>query len=378
MDKKLPVYRLTVTDKEDENEIFTALVDAPAIESNFVAFNNEDFGGPGSGPQGGKSKDQLSHEEIKKIHESTASELGLSNSDYSIQLKATKGGFSGQVGFLPPDEFGRQYMGGQIIVNPNAKDIDKVIRHEMRHIYQSKNKGFYVKPDGIYWEDKIHVTIKEYKKIFNEAAKGNVSRYNSLPWELDAINFENSIQEFASKDKKTIDLIELPDNLSSDENITGLRNQTQFSVADSDRRIITGAVMIPDMQIYRKDGNGEYYVYFTKEDIELFARKWAKGNRYNAVNEMHDRNKQPSGMYLLESFISDSQRGINAPAALKDNFPEGTWFQSFYVESDELWAKVKSGEYKGFSMEMMVDYIFSKQDKPTDDFSELISILNNF
>lgn len=173
----------------------------------------------------------------------------------------------------------------------------------------------------------------------------------------------------------------LVDAPAIESNFVAFNKQTpiQFSVADSDRRIITGAVMIPDMKIYRKDDTqGEYYVYFTKEDIELFARKWAKGNRYNAVNEMHDRNKQPSGMYLIESFISDSQRGINPPAALKDSFPEGTWFQSFYVESDELWGKVKAGEYKGFSMEMMVDYIFSKQDKPTDDFSEVISILNNF
>lgn len=245
MDKKLPVYRLTVTDKEDENEIFTALVDAPAIESNFVAFNAQKFVEP---------------------------KAGESQSDFMSRC-------------IP------------LMINEHGKPQDQAIAICYRY-------------------------------------------------------FEGEAQ---------------------------VKNRVQFAVADSDRRIITGAVMIPDMQIYRKDDTqGEYYVYFTKEDIELFARKWAKGNRYNAVNEMHDRNKQPSGMYLIESFISDSQRGINPPAALKDSFPEGTWFQSFYVESDELWAKVKSGEYKGFSMEMMVDYIFSKQDKTADDFSDVISILNNF
>jgi hypothetical protein len=153
----------------------------------------------------------------------------------------------------------------------------------------------------------------------------------------------------------------------------------QFEVTDSDRRIITGAVMIPDFQIYRKDEKrGEHYVYFTKEDIELFVRDWAKGNRYNSVNEMHERSQQPDGIYLIESIVVDAQRGTSAPIALKQDYPDGTWLHSYYVESDELWARVKSGEFKGFSMEMMVDYIFASQKPETDHVSELMAVLDTF
>lgn len=155
----------------------------------------------------------------------------------------------------------------------------------------------------------------------------------------------------------------------------------QFS-ANDERRIITGPVLIPDFKIYRKDEkHGEHYVYFTKEDIELFRKKWAEGNRYNAINEMHNRAKQPQGMFLLDSFITDNQIGISAPMSLKEQFPEGTWFHSYYVPDDELWGKVKSGQYKGFSMEMMANYIFSEQDRPDtaeSQIEELISILNKF
>jgi len=152
----------------------------------------------------------------------------------------------------------------------------------------------------------------------------------------------------------------------------------KFEVTDSDRRIITGAVMIPDFKIYRRDEKrGEHYVYFTKEDIELFVRDWAKGNRYNSVNEMHERSQQPDGIYLIESIIVDSQRGTQAPVALKQQYADGTWLHSYYVESDELWAKVKSGEYKGFSMEMMVDYIFASQKPQTDHVAELMDTLDS-
>jgi len=148
---------------------------------------------------------------------------------------------------------------------------------------------------------------------------------------------------------------------------------------DSDRRIITGAVLIPNFKIYRNDETrGEHEVYLTEDDVELFWKKWARGGRHNEVNLMHNPENKPNGVYLLESILSDKERGIVAPQKLQGQFPNKTWFQSYLVEDDQVWGDVKSGKFKGFSMEMMANYMFSKQDKPTDDFSELIAILNNF
>jgi hypothetical protein len=42
-----------------------------------------------------------------------------------------------------------------------------------------------------------------------------------------------------------------------------------------------------------------------------------------------------------------------------ENVPDGSWFGSFYVENEEVWKSVKSGDYKGFSVEGMFEY-----DKP--------------
>jgi len=57
-------------------------------------------------------------------------------------------------------------------------------------------------------------------------------------------------------------------------------NKTQtlkFAQVDTERRIVMGAAMIPDMPIVREDDEGQYHVYFTKDTIrkamELFFKK---------------------------------------------------------------------------------------------------------
>ena len=40
-----------------------------------------------------------------------------------------------------------------------------------------------------------------------------------------------------------------------------------------------------------------------------------------------------------------------------EDMPDGTWFISAKVDNDEVWAKVKSGEIKGFSVEGIFSYL---------------------
>jgi predicted ABC-type ATPase len=62
---------------------------------------------------------------------------------------------------------------------------------------------------------------------------------------------------------------------------------------------------------------------------------------------------------MFESFISDSARGI-APMKGFEDAPEGSWFGSFKVDSEDAWSKVKSGEVKGFSVEGVFEYAKQK------------------
>lgn len=45
----------------------------------------------------------------------------------------------------------------------------------------------------------------------------------------------------------------------------------EFKEVDNEKRILMGAAMIPEKPIYRRDGEEEYYVFFTKETIQRAA-----------------------------------------------------------------------------------------------------------
>ena len=137
-----------------------------------------------------------------------------------------------------------------------------------------------------------------------------------------------------------------------EENFHAFAAQAQtftFAIQSEEKRIITGPAMLAERPIYRRGPDGsEYYVKFSAATIEKAVRLWATQGKYNAVNAEHS--SPVGGLFLMESFITDPARGINPPEAWKDA-PAGSWFLSYYVQDDALWNKVKSGEFKGFSIE---------------------------
>jgi hypothetical protein len=65
---------------------------------------------------------------------------------------------------------------------------------------------------------------------------------------------------------------------------------------------------------------------------------------------------------MYESFITDSERGILAPKGFP-KVPEGSWFASYKVDNDDVWAKVLDGTFKGFSVEGVFNKQLVKMDK---------------
>jgi hypothetical protein len=55
---------------------------------------------------------------------------------------------------------------------------------------------------------------------------------------------------------------------------------------------------------------------------------------------------------MVQWFIQDSERGV-VPAGF--DVPDGSLFAEFHVLNDEVWAAVKDGTYKGFSLEGFFD-----------------------
>jgi hypothetical protein len=140
-----------------------------------------------------------------------------------------------------------------------------------------------------------------------------------------------------------------------------------FQVANDEKRIISGPLMIADMPIYRRStvpGMEEYYAVFTADTINQISQKYFRENKGQSVNLMHEPDEKVNGVYCIESFIIDSNRGINTPKGF-DKLPDGSWFGSFKVDNEKVWQDVKAGIFKGFSVEGFFD--MSPQNSPEEE-----------
>lgn len=151
-------------------------------------------------------------------------------------------------------------------------------------------------------------------------------------------------------DMAGIDAISIVENPAIEEDFIALKASTvELASIDSEKRILMGAALVPDKKILRRNAEGEYYIFFSKETVrrasELFLMK---GNQSNSTLE-HEVDVQ--GLTVVESWIiedeyNDKSRKYNM------SLPVGTWMVSVKVNNDEIWNDyVKTGAVKGFSIE---------------------------
>ena len=121
-----------------------------------------------------------------------------------------------------------------------------------------------------------------------------------------------------------------------------------YFVRDEERRIVRGVVMRADYPILRRNGDYEYYIVFRADTIRVMAEKYLAESRQNKVDEMHNHN-DVDDVQMVQYFIKDTGAGIS-PSGFED-IADGSLFAEFHVLNDEVWAKVKDGTYRGFSLE---------------------------
>jgi len=146
-----------------------------------------------------------------------------------------------------------------------------------------------------------------------------------------------------------IDAISLVEQPAIESDFIAMNSQLlQFKTQDEEKRIVMGAALIPDKPIYRRNGEEEYYVYFSKKTVRRAMELYFKnGNQANATLE-HEH--KINGLHVVESWIVEGEQDKSRMYGLE--VPVGTWMVSMKVENDASWEKfVKEGSVKGFSIE---------------------------
>lgn len=149
----------------------------------------------------------------------------------------------------------------------------------------------------------------------------------------------------------------------------------KFTIADEEQHLLAGVVMVADTPIYRRDGEYEYYIQFSKETIKVMAEKMLSDKTHNRIDLQHDGFILEDGVVsLVELFIKDSEKGINPTYV---DVPEGSLLAMYKVNDEELWEKAKDGSLNGFSLEGNFTIIepekFEKQNNKHNNYKKMKS-----
>jgi len=160
-----------------------------------------------------------------------------------------------------------------------------------------------------------------------------------------------------------IQAISIVENPAIEEDFVALATQKiEFATQNDEKRILMGAALIPNKPIYRRNGEEEFYVYFSKDTIRKASELFFQNGNQNKSTLEHQAELQ--GLSVVESWIvEDEQKDKSSLYGLQ--MPVGTWMVSMKVNNDDIWTNyVKTGKVKGFSIEgYFVDKVnFAKQE----------------
>ena len=140
-----------------------------------------------------------------------------------------------------------------------------------------------------------------------------------------------------------IDAISIVENPAIEENFLALKSdEIKLAEVSKEKKILMGALLIPNKPILRTGEEGDYYIYFSKETVEKASQLYLKNGYQN--NSTLEHQHELNGLTLVESWIVEDSK------------------------YDDVWNDyVKTGKVKGFSIE---GFFVDKMQKPKVDMAE--------
>ena len=173
-----------------------------------------------------------------------------------------------------------------------------------------------------------------------------------------------------------ISAISFVESPAIEENFIALnKHKVEMKTIDEDKRLVIGLALVPNKLIYRKNRGFEYNITFSDQTVRKASEKYLKSMKLHNTTVAHET--EVEGVFLTESWIvEDPKQDKTALYGL--DAPKGSWAVSMRVDNDDLWKRIKSGDYLGFSIEGMFTESeeFSKEELAI--IKELNELINEY
>ena len=170
-----------------------------------------------------------------------------------------------------------------------------------------------------------------------------------------------------------ISFVEFP---AIEENFIALNeHKVEMKTIDEDKRLVIGLALVPNKLIYRRNRGFEYNITFSEQTVRKASEKYLKSLKLHNTTVAHET--EVDGVFLTESWIVEDPL-LDKTAVYGLDAPKGAWAVSMRVENDDLWERIKKGDYLGFSIEGM----FTEQEEfskaEIDAMEEIAELLNEY
>lgn len=377
-----------------------SLVDEPAIQVDFLAFNKEKFVDPLPseseddfiGRCMGELKNEYPDEEQRLAvcysyfeGKLCKGECFVDHEDYVLSDDAQKAILE----FCKDDNNGEYLTTEDIIIDLTVnqfagvgdvitaiKGLDILKRLSIKRDEPAEVYWRYSGPSAQRDFCKAMLNLSNRGKIFSESEldqMGSInaqfsprgsSTYNKHSWKggINCVHYFQKLKVFRNENGNKVIIIDGNPSNNKEENAMKSNNSRRpsplgstannarlnFSI-DDEKRTVIGPLMIPNKFILRRDEEGNpYYIFFSKETIKKMAEKFLRTNKHNNTDTNHDEHVMNNNT-LLESWISESMK-YDKSYKYGFTLPEGTWFVSYKINDDETWKRIKNKELRGFSL----------------------------
>ena len=166
-----------------------------------------------------------------------------------------------------------------------------------------------------------------------------------------------------------VDAISIVESPAIESDFVALKNQEiKLAEVDKEKKILMGALLIPNKPIYRNGAEGEYYIFFSKDTIVKASQMFLQNGKQS--NSTLEHNQALNGLTLVESWIVEDKVHDKSVKYGMD-LPLGTWMGSVKVNNEDVWNEyVKTNKVKGFSIE---GYFADKMEAPKENVEEQLS-----
>ena len=180
-----------------------------------------------------------------------------------------------------------------------------------------------------------------------------------------------------------IEAISIVDRPAIEENFIALskEHKVELKEVDAEKRILMGAALVPNKNIYRQSEEEEYYIYFSEDTVRKASELFLMRGNQNKSTLEHEA--ELNGLSVVESWIIEDETHDKSRKYDMD-LPVGTWMVSMKVNNDDVWENyVKTGKVKGFSIEgyftdkLAMSSEFVTEEEATEILEEIFDHLRN-